>query len=198
MNFHKFQRVRKKIKRFFPAFVGGIVVVAIIWISMPQTQEQEDKSFPVFTFLMQSFEEGDLGKRVEEAIVFSLVPKKITFFGQGLGSIGQGKPGEFGIRSIWSESGVFWGAFMLLAFLGIIMVLLFKACRCFLAAKVLDVSIYATPALLLIFAILAGLTSAFELSTGLLLGCSIAVTTRSSRNAMGWFRLPFLYRRIKA
>jgi hypothetical protein len=137
--------------------------------------------FPVITLFEQSFEEDDISFRLIEAGKLSIIPDDVTLFGEGLGTIGRGgKPGEFGIRSIWVESGLVWGSMLLLGFLGIIFILIRLTCKAFLLKHPSEVSIYSLPLLLMIFALLAGLTSAFELSSGILLGCSIAVITRSS------------------
>lgn len=186
----KFQRARRRIKRMFPLLVGGVVIVAIALARMSEGQLQEEESFSVFTLFKQSFEEGDIGRRVKETLILSLMPEEITMFGQGLGSIGGGKPGEIGIMSMWIESGYLWGTFMLLAFLGIVSALSLKVWKSFLALESLNVLIYTIPTLLLILALLFGLTSVFELSSGLLVCCVIAVISRSSANITGGGRLP--------
>ena len=147
------------------------------------------QSFPVVELLLQSFESGDIDQRVADAATYSQLSAEISFFGQGLGSIGNGKPGEFGIRSMWIESGFFWGIFMFFAFMGMIAAISMKIWRSFVVMDALSVAIYVIPVLLLIFGLLAGFTSTFELSTGLLLGCSIAVITRSSANITGGYQL---------
>lgn len=139
-----------------------------------------DESFPVVTFLAQSLEHDDFTWRIEEAIEMSLFPEVITFLGQGLGTVWEGKPGEFGIWSIWIESGLVWGSLLIVAFLLFVIALLFATLKSLLVMNPLNVAIRLTSLLLLIFALLAGLTSSFELSSGLLLGCVLAVALRSS------------------
>ena len=141
-----------------------------------------EEAFPVVTFLFQSAEHDDFTRRTEEAVEMSIVPKEITFFGQGLGTVWDGKPGEFGIWSIWTESGLVWGSLIIIAFLFFIKALLVATLKSFLAMSPLNVAIRFTALLLIIFALLAGLTSSFELSSGLLLACIVAATLRASGN----------------
>ena len=142
-----------------------------------------EENFPVVTFLMQSVEEDDFSKRIVEAVVMSLMPDQITLFGQGLGTVWEGKPGEFGIWSIWMESGLVWGSLILFAFFLVVIALVSATLKSFFSLSPLNVGIRLTSLLLLTFGLLAGLTSSFELSSGLLLGCVLAVTLRSSENA---------------
>jgi hypothetical protein len=133
---------------------------------------------PVLNFLRQSLDERDLSGRVLDATDLSMLPEDVTFFGQGLGSVGEGgKPGEFGIYSIWIESGVFWGLLLLMGFLGMVAILAWFLLRALLAKQAIDVVLTGVPLLLLVFALLAGLTSTFELSSGILIGCAIAALT---------------------
>jgi hypothetical protein len=181
----QYRRVRKALHKLIPLLVGSIIIFIIAFWSMPMQYQ----SFPVVELLLQSFESGDIDQRVADAATYSQLSAEISFFGQGLGSIGNGKPGEFGIRSMWIESGFFWGIFMFFAFMGMIAAISMKIWRSFVVMDALSVAIYVIPVLLLIFGLLAGFTSTFELSTGLLLGCSIAVITRSSANITGGYQL---------
>lgn len=158
-------------------FLGVFMIQLTAPHELSGTKSEEDL-FPVISMLAQTLEEGDVAVRVDEAAEFSLLRDDITVFGQGLGTIGKGKPGEFGIQSIWVESGMFWGVPMLISFLAIVASLALMAWRSVLALKPLNVAIYMVPLLLLIFALLSGLTSSFELSSGLMLGCLIAVISR--------------------
>ncbi len=183
----EYRRKMKIINKLFPLLA---VVVLVAGLAVMIDENEEKLSIPVAGFLIQSIEKGDIDQRLGQAVLISELSENITIFGQGLGSIGNGKPGEFGIRSMWIESGYFWGIFMLCAFFGLIAAISINGWRSFVAMEALSVSIYTIPVLLLIFALLAGLTSAFEFSTGLLLGCSIAVITRTSRNITGSVQLP--------
>jgi len=172
-----------QIHKMMASVLLGIIIVVLIPLSGMNGEDQEDSGnemFPVLAMLMQSFETGDINKRVGEASEFSLMPEDVSWFGQGLGTVGAGKPGEFGIRSMWSESGLVWGSLMLFLFFGTLTVLLLTVWKSFLAREPMNVGIRIIPSMLLIFALLAGFTSSFELSSGLLLGCSIAVVTRAS------------------
>jgi hypothetical protein len=162
------------------SFLLVVMVLLLADLESDLAPEMLSESFPVVTFLLQSVEYGDLDKRIMEAVDMSLVPDEITFLGQGLGTIWEGKPGEFGIWSIWMESGLVWGSLILASFLVFVTALLRATLKHFLAMNPLNVGIQLTSLLLLIFALLAGLTSSFELSSGLLLCCILAVTLRTS------------------
>jgi hypothetical protein len=162
----------------FAVLTMGYLLIAI----SDRNLDWEDKAyqFPVIAFLRESLEKGDISLRLGEAGELSIIPDDVTLFGDGLGSVGQGKPGEFGIRSMWVESGLIWGFMLLLGFIGIVLILLSLSFKAFWAKNPTGVAIYCLPLLIMILALLAGLTSAFELSSGILLGCSIAVITRST------------------
>lgn len=169
-------------------FFGLTLFLSIFMLQLTTPHElsgatSEEDFFPVITMLAQTLQERDIAVRVDEAAEFSLLPDDITVFGQGLGTIGKGKPGEFGIQSIWAESGLFWGVPMLIAFLVIVVSLALMTWRSFLTLEPLKVAIHMVPLLLLIFALLAGLTSSFELSSGLMLGCLIAVISRRQQTS---------------
>lgn len=159
------------------------VLLLVAWfyvILRPSTDQASESSLPVLTFLSQSTEKGDFGVRILEALEFSVLPDHVGLLGEGLGSIANGKPGEFGIQSMWVESGLFWGMLMLLAFLLMLYALFVVTMRRFLTDRPLEVAISSIPLLLIVFALLAGLTSTFELSTGVLLGCTVPVILRKS------------------
>ena len=136
--------------------------------------------YPILLFLQQTFIQGDIQLRVGEAVLFSLIPDDVSLFGRGLGTVGEvgGKPGELGIQSTWAESGLVWGSLILFSFLGIMAIL----ARCSLLAALegqgAQLVIRSLPLLIIVMGLLAGLTSAFELSSGILLGCAIAVAVR--------------------
>jgi len=183
-------KVGRILKRYLPLLVGAVVVAFIVFGNWSTKQDERLLSFPVLNLLAQSVDEGDIGVRVEEATSLSRMLEDATFFGQGLGSIANGKPGEFGIRSMWIESGYIWGGMMVLTYLSIIVALTLLLWRSFMSFDALSVAIYCIPVLWLVFAVLAGLTSAFELSTGVLLGCAIAVISRTPRNITGGYIMP--------
>lgn len=138
-----------------------------------------DEEYPILFFLQQTIQEGDIQLRLFEALQFSLLPRDVSFFGQGLGTVGtEGRPGEYGIQSMWIESGLVWGGITLINFLGLIHILAISSFRSALNGQSTQLVIFTVPLLLLIFGLLAGLTSAFELSTGILIACAIAVAVR--------------------
>lgn len=178
--------VKKILKHYLPVLSSGIILFVLsIFAVLLSQQDKDEFSFPVLSMLAQSVEQGDISFRVDQAASLSLMQDETTLFGRGLGTVGNGKPGEFGIRSIWIESGVFWGTLMILAYFGIILAILSLALRCLLASLPMCVGIYAIPILVLSLSILAGLSVSFELSTGILLCCSIAVIVRQPDPIMG-------------
>jgi len=73
---------------------------------------------PLLKMSAETIETGDVERRLADALSYSLIRETTTFFGEGLGSLtALGTPGEFGIRSLWIESGVVWGALTMLVFL---------------------------------------------------------------------------------
>jgi len=156
--------------------LGGITVVAALVVPMMNSED-----YPIVLLLQQSLSSGDINMRFDEAVLFSFLPKDVSLFGAGLGTIGVGgKPGEFGIMSTWAESGLIWGGIILLAFFAICLTLAKLMFKAILTGQLVRLVMVGIPLLLLIFALLSGLTSSFELSSGILLGCAIAVALRRS------------------
>jgi hypothetical protein len=173
-----------------PRFVGRLIaLISVLLITVYQLVEiyhpartRSSSRPPVITFLAESLERGDIQGRVREAASVSAIPDEVTWFGKGLGTEGSGgKPGEFGIRSMWLESGLVWGSLMLVAFGGICSVLFRLTHRAFSRPHFVENAVYSIPLLLLLFSLGAGLTSGFELSSGILLGCSIGAITRQTK-----------------
>jgi hypothetical protein len=147
---------------------------------------REDPVFPVVKLLQQSKEQGDINERVTGTLMDSAPPQNVTLFGEGLGTVSEtGRPGELGVASIWIESGLIWGSLMLLAFGGMILALLFPFFRSILSGQALKVALFGVPILQIVFALISGLSSSFELSSGVLLGCSLGAITRSFSNPTG-------------
>lgn len=135
--------------------------------------------YSVFVFLQQSLLERDLNHRIDQTITQSRLPDEISAFGQGLGTIGVGgKPGEFGIRSIWAESGVIWGSLLLAGFTALMLALARRAIVSIRQRHLLELALSLMAILIVATALLTGLTSAFELSSGLLLACAIVLAVR--------------------
>jgi hypothetical protein len=165
-------RGRKRALMFM--FSGAIVAVFGVALTYSAASEE----YPILLFLQQSFSQGDIQVRVGEAGLYALHPDDVSLFGKGLGTIGVGgKPGE-GIQSTWAESGLVWGSLILFSFLGIIAVLARCSLKAALKGQGVQLVIRSLPLLVIVMGLLVGLTSAFELSTGILLGCAIAVAVR--------------------
>jgi len=159
------------------AFLGTFgLALGILLIALAESEE-----YPILLFLQQTFREGDIQVRLLEALQLAWIPHDVSLFGEGLGTIGTGgRPGEFGIHSIWLESGLLWGSLILIGFLGIIAILTSLAFRSALKGESVQLVVRCVPVLLLLFGLLAGLSSVFELSTGILMACAIAVAVRRS------------------
>ena len=163
---------------FFLILFGGIWLYSVFSIF---TEAEGVALFPVITLLLQSIEKGDIGARLLEAFEHSIPPEGVQLIGLGLGSIGFGKPGEFGIESMWLESGIIMTIFMLLMYVLMLCSVLGNLADSFFSGKSLDAGILCIPLLLFIFALLAGFTSTFELSTGILIGCTLPVLLRRDK-----------------
>ena len=137
-------------------------------------------SFRVLEFLGDTIEENDLQQRLDQGIVKSFVPDEVSFFGDGLatGGRGDGRPGEFGIRAMWIESGLFWTPLMLLAHAVIVASLGVAILRALLAGDAVGLFLSAVGLFSWIGGLLAGLTVVFELSTAIVLFPMIAAVRR--------------------
>lgn len=143
--------------------------IALRWV-----QPEGEDAFSVMSFLSESVENRDIDGRIGEAATVSAIPDDLTFFGEGLGTQGvAGKPGEFGMRSMWRESGLMGTLLLMSAFVSLAFALTHLGVRALLGGRPVDTVVFSTPVMLLVFGLLAGLTGVFELSSGILLGCSI-------------------------
>ncbi|MFZ2449498.1 MAG: hypothetical protein WAW36_03150 [Methylovulum miyakonense] len=168
----------KQMKNFIKLLGAATIVVLIASFAMvldPQLGDKLFESVPIIGMMIDTFETGDATNRSSEGIEKSMIPDNISLFGEGLGSLSTGgNPPEFALSSIWIESGIFFGIMMLFAFTTILLMLVRLT---FLALKrrlVMQVIISSVPFLLILVALLTGFKAAFELSAGILLGCSIA------------------------
>ncbi len=153
-----------------------LIVVAIALYFSPDLVEE----YPVLSFLTQSAREGDIESRLLDAIEVSMIPDDVTLFGDGLGTIDNaGKPGEFGMRSVWIESGLFWGFPILLGLLAMSGILLVCTVKALIRGDTVSLILCAVAFLSYLAGLLAGLTASFELSSGLMLGCITVSAVRS-------------------
>ena len=152
-----------------------LIVPVLVVLSFTVVYQEQDSRFPVVGFLSQSLQEGDISSRVSDSIEYSLLPSEVTMLGKGLGTVGsRGKPGEFGVRSIWEESGMLWGSIMLATFIYMVIILINLTAKAAINGLVIGAVLYSLPAFMIIMSLLAGLTAAFEFSVGILISCSIA------------------------
>lgn len=124
-------------------------------------------AIPVLHFLGESFLKGDLIDRVSEAVHMSGTTITSNPLGNGLGSISFGKPGEFGLMSLWYESGLFFGIITILLFVTIIYVLFSVSLKYIQSHLLAEAIIVLTILLSLATSLLVGLTSMFEVSSGI-------------------------------
>jgi hypothetical protein len=155
--------------RVFVAFVIGLAVV----ISAGSIR-QHVAALPVLTMLGQTIEHGDIVYRFKEAIDLSQIPEDVTFFGEGLGVVGGGRPGELAIRAMWIEGGLFWTLIMLMIHTGFLLWLGRTPLLLALSGNALLAPLAIGQLLAWLFAVIAGLSSTFELSQALLLFPTIA------------------------
>ncbi len=168
--------MRKLVKRIL---IGVFLVVPALFfliVCNPQLL-QYVSNYQVIDFLIMSFHEGNVTSRIDEAASLSLLPENISLFGEGLGSL-SGKPGEFGIMSMWSEGGLVFGGLTLVAFIVIILNLTRLAVKSFLKGEPSKTAVFAFPALVLSFGLLTGLTGVLEFSSGILLMVSLAAAMK--------------------
>ncbi len=134
---------------------------------------------PVVQFFTQSLANRDFSARLLEALELSVPTNETSWVGAGLGSMAFGKPGEFGVYSIWQESGLVFGILLLVFFLALSFTLLVVLNKTIRRGNAIGAAAIAIPLMLVLLGVLAGLTSTFELSTGLMLGCILPPLLRS-------------------
>lgn len=187
---------RRLTKRMANTAVSVLLILAIglaVAFSVGSIRKRV-ASFPVVAMLEQTIDRGDISDRFEASIRLSQVPDDVTFFGEGLGVTG-GRPGEFAIRAMWIESGLFWTLIMLLIHAAILFWLARVALRAALSGNALLTLLGVGQGLAWLFGLLAGLSSTFELSQALLLFPTIAaVSMMTLRRPVRARRLPMTVR----
>lgn len=149
------------------------LIVCVVAAAVVTSEEQIGTS-PILIMMRQTIDHGDINDRLGQSIESSQLPGNITFLGQGLGSTASGRPGEFGVRAMWIESGLFWTPLMLLLYGAIALLLGLAGLRAARSGNTLMLVLTLGPLLAWLFAVLAGLSSSFELSQSLLLIPTIA------------------------
>jgi hypothetical protein len=172
--------VRRRLTKRTSRRVMVVAVILATGLAVPFSillTGQGTSAFPVVTALQQSIEIGDLNDRFLEGILLSQAPDNVTLFGEGLGSTAGGRPGEFAVRAMWIEGGLFWTLILLLIHASILFSLGNLALRAALSSNALSTLLAVGLGLAWLFALLAGLSSTFELSQALLLLPTIAVVS---------------------
>jgi hypothetical protein len=162
-------------------FKSALVVLSLSLIFSLSIEKIRDRisEFPVLSMLVETQQKGDLQDRIHQASEISSIPEDATFFGQGLGTDAEGRPGEFAIRSMWIEGGIFWTTIMLLIHVGILLTIWRSLVRAIIAGRPLLSTLLAAGWLFWLFGLLAGFSSLFELSLALLLFPTLGVVTRA-------------------
>ncbi len=170
------------IDRRIKGLVALTLSLCLIILFFTETHAPNREDIPILTMIQQTFAERDIHSRIDQSLTLSFIPDDISLFGAGLGTESQvpGKPGEFGIRAIWAESGFFWGSLILFCFLGIVYLLFIYSFKAAVKGESLSFVMHSTPLLLIIFGLLSGFTGVFELSSGILLACVIAKAVQPS------------------
>ena len=121
--------------------------------------------FKSVEMVRQTFVTGDIYVRFYDLWIRSFPNVDTSFFGDGIGAIGA-KPSEFGIMSMWIESGWFFTPILLVCYslyVCLCAVATFYALRCDFIG---EASIILCFVGLLLFGIFAGLTTNFEIALG--------------------------------
>lgn len=154
----------------FAAIGGGVLSTGIMGTL---------DSVPIIRQLNATAETGEVWVRIMEFFTESSIPDDVTIFGRGLGVAGVGgRPGEFALRAMWIESGVFWTALMLPMYVALVLRLAQYLAGAIRRQEPIDIFLCAIPLLTWISGLMAGLSATFELSTALTLFPAIAVMTR--------------------
>ncbi len=169
---------RKNISK--PAIAALIIlVVGVLAFAFNPGYVKAITEAPSVRFLLTSVKEGDVQNRVGNYVGRTSLSDNISLFGEGLGSLGPGgKPAEVGVESMWIECGLIGGSLILIGFSGIMFILASLSFRAFIRSRPLEFCVFGLPALALMSGLLTGLTSVFELSSGILLMSGIGGTIR--------------------
>ena len=163
-------------------------VLLALAILIPKTLERVI-DLPVATLLAQTATRGDVQARFQEGIDVSSMPEDIKFFGEGLGTSDNGRPGEFGVRAMWIEGGLFWTSIMLIVHAGILIWFAANAFRAITSGYVIPSAVLTFAGITWFYGLIAGLSATFELSFALLLFpmIAVAVMARGRSVAKGVF-----------
>ena len=172
-----FGAIRRKVSRLAMRRTLTLAVLFAVGLTASlsiQSVRDRVADFPIFVMLQQTIVQNDVSRRFDQSLRVSEVPEGVTLFGEGLGFDSGGRPGEFGIRAMWIESGLFWTPIML-AIHAMILFWLVKSTLYLLLSDPLLTILGVGSILAWLFALLAGFSSTFELSQALLLFPTIAV-----------------------
>ncbi len=173
--------------------LGAILIfafgLAVIFSVGPARKAFEE--MPIVVMLEETIEHGDISSRFMDAVELSMVPDDVLLFGEGPGVLGEGRPGEFAIRAMWIESGLMWTLLTLLVHAAILVWFSRVIGHAALSGNSVLTLIAVGLGLAWLFALLAGLSSTFELSQALLLFPTMAVvSTLTLRRPRGRSRRP--------
>ena len=170
---------RLKKTNFAKKFTIILILFMLIFSFFKFTKnDNENFIFPVTKMISQTIEDNNIKKRLISSIKKSQIQEDTTIFGKGLGSVGIGKPGEFGIMSTWIESGIFFGLLIIFNFLMIIFSLLIYTVKSFILFDIYNVGKGTIVLMIITLALLTGFTSAYEISSGVIFCSSLALIMR--------------------
>ena len=171
--------LRRTVKQLQFAIPFALGIGVFVFVYNPGFLSSIGNKFQVINLTIDAIEDGRTKNRVEGYARKNSFSDDISLTGKGLGGLGkQGKPGEMGIQSIWMECGLIGGSFILIGYSGILLILALLSLQAFTRGQPLNVCIFALPALALTSGLVAGLTSVFELSSGILLMSGIGGAIR--------------------
>jgi hypothetical protein len=158
--------------------IGIIFSVLVAFILNPTVGDQLLSAVAILPMLADTFATGDILVRLVQAMGESMLPATDSLLGSGLGTESPGgRPGEFTLRVFWLESGLIGGMVLLSCFIAFLMLLGWLTLLSYRRGEVYDVILTGTPFLLMMFAVLTGLTGIFELSTGVLIFSAVAANS---------------------
>lgn len=146
--------------------VGIAVFAAIFSLLLTTNSENAVVDFPVVRMLEQTFQSNDIEKRLTNAYEYSLLRTQHTMLGQGLGSLTpNGTPGEFGIRSMWLETGLLFTPFILAGYVVLLVSVLRGGMRALSGNLLGEIWMFMFPAAILTSGLIVGIKYSFEIST---------------------------------
>lgn len=180
-----FKVVKNRYSRSNKKIVIKISLMIIFFLGISQLFESvryHMNNIPVISMLSETIEKKDAQWRFTQALKISIPPDNLSFFGNGLGSGADGPSGEFAIRALWIESGLFWTIIILAGHFGILVYFAICLTRSVIAGNSLRAILLSGTGITWFIGLLTGFTSFFEISIALILFPTIAVAFMKRRS----------------